>query len=86
MAMRLTRAEKEWLAEVQMLLNKCPSDRLGFYTIGDAQVSVYDRRKDEKITDLQDNSNMDFCQAVRHAEAETDYALDFPQCVHSTAG
>lgn len=84
---KLTKAEMAWLNKVQAVLDECPSDRLGFYTIGDAQVTVYDRSKDKKVYDLLDSSDrIDFCTAVEKVSAGTGMTLDFPSCVHSTSG
>lgn len=84
---KLTKAEKDWIAKVQAVLDECPSERLGFYTIGDANVTVYDRSKDSKIYDILDrNDRMDFCSGVDQASADTGFTIDFPSSVHSTAG
>jgi hypothetical protein len=85
--MKLTRDERKWLRDVQRVLDACPSDRLGFYTIGDPQVTVYNRTKEEKINALMDaHDKMDFPQAVQDAKADLHINLDFPACVHSVAG
>lgn len=42
-AKSLTKAEMKWIAELQELLNACPSKRLGAYTIGDPVVTIFDR-------------------------------------------
>lgn len=85
---RLTKAEKAWLEKLQTVLNECPSDRLGFYTIGDANVTVYDRSKEKAIDDEMWGSSRspDFCQAVDKMNAGFGFSLDFPALVHSTAG
>jgi hypothetical protein len=84
--MKLTPAERQWLADVQTVLDRCPSDRFGFYTIGDAQVTVYDRRQEAKINELMDTNQVsDFPIAVDRLKAEIT-ELNFPQCVHSVAG
>lgn len=84
---KLTKAEKDWIAKVQAVLDECPSDRLGFYTIGDSNVTIYDRSKDAKIYDILDeNDRMDFCSGVDKAKADTGHELMFPSNVHSTAG
>ncbi|MBO9427887.1 hypothetical protein [Sulfitobacter sp. R18_1] len=83
--MQLTREEKKWLEDVQNLLDKCPSDRLGFFTIGDANLTVYDRRKDLEIDDIQDTKRRDFCNAVEDVDARITQ-LTFPSSVHSTSG
>lgn len=86
--MKLNKAEREWLAEMQHLLDTCPSKRLGFYTIGDAAVALYDRRKEEEIGELQ-NRGKDFSFAVYEADAEIEKwkgYLTFPALVHSVSG
>ena len=83
--MQLTREEKKWLEDVQNLLDKCPSDRLGFFTIGDANLTVYDRRKDLEIDEIQDTKGRDFCNAVEDVGGFIK-KLNFPAAVHSTSG
>jgi len=82
---KLNAAEKKWIADLQAVLDACPSKRLGFYTIGDPTVSIYDLRKEKQINDAQDRGG-DFCQAVLAVGAEIDVSLVFPSNVHSTAG
>lgn len=84
---RLTKAERKWLDEMQEVLNRCPSKRLGFYTIGDPQIIVYDRSKESEIERILDNRESgDWCGCVLNAGANFDEWLDFPASVHSTAG
>lgn len=40
---QLTTEELHWLKQFQKLMNKCPSKRLGCYTIGDADIVIYDK-------------------------------------------
>lgn len=82
---RLTAQETAYLAELQAVLDRCPP-RLGFYTIGDPCLTVYDRTKEEKINDIHDNSNGEFSGAVVKAKADFGVQIDFPCNVHSTAG
>lgn len=82
---KLTKAEKKWLDELQEVLNRCPSKNLGFYTIGDPSLHVYDLRKEQQIDDYMDRHNHDFCHAVKVLDAGH-CDLDFPAQVHSTAG
>lgn len=91
--MKLTIQERAWLHKLQVLLDACPSERIGFYTIGDPDVSIYDRTKDEEIDDLMDRGNHDFGYAVEKAGAGIEpaaggsvYFLRFPANVHSVAG
>jgi hypothetical protein len=73
--------ERAWVKRVQKLLNSCPSDRLGFFTIGDRSVEIYDKSYDEEI----EAHGRDFCQGVRAVGAHL-AELTFPSNVHSTAG
>ena len=85
--MRATKVEKDWIAKLQAVLDECPTRRIGFYTVGDASLSVYDRTKEKLIGDCQD-SGADFCHAVQKAKAEISNvdSIDFPALVHSTSG
>lgn len=83
---KLTAEERKWLRKVQKALNECPSDRIGFYTIGDPQLVIYDRSKEEEIEAIMDSSHSDWCGCVREAEADFDEVLYFPAHVLSTAG
>jgi hypothetical protein len=85
MESKSTKEEKSWLRKMQNLLNKCPSDRLGFYTIGDKNVTVYDKSKDRQINEYTSGQRNDFCNGVEEFEAELG-DLVFPSDVHSTAG
>lgn len=79
----LTKDEAAWVKKVQTLLNKCPSKRLGFYTVGDADVMIYDKSKDvDRINGLQDR---DFCHTVQDLDAGLGRIV-FHSNVHSTAG
>lgn len=79
----LTKDEKRWIKRVQKALNECPSDRFGFYTIGDRDVEIYD--KSNKKVELIYETGTDFCVAVEGADASLG-ELRFPSQVHSTAG
>ncbi|MEL5661951.1 hypothetical protein PTT73_10500 [Serratia ureilytica] len=81
----LTAAERKWLNDVQKVLNRCPSTRLGFFTIGDKDVFVYDKRLDKQIDELQDSGGRDFGLVVNDLDAGFG-ELTFPSHVHSTAG
>jgi hypothetical protein len=86
MQSELTKVEKSWLRKVQNLLNKCPSDRIGFYTIGDKDLTVYDYSKEAEITEYNDNGTArDFSEGVDEFEASLG-GLIFPNQVHSVAG
>lgn len=81
----LTAAEKKWLTSLQEVLDACPSKRLGFYTIGDPTVEVYDKRRDAKIdATLESGKATDFGPAVSLCKAHLG-TISFPSQVHSTA-
>lgn len=83
---KLTKKEQAWLDELQAVLNRCPSKRIGFYTIGDKDVYVYDRSKDSQISSYLDRrGSADFCTATRALDADFT-SINFPAAVHSTAG
>jgi len=80
-----TLEESKWVKRLQKVLKDCPSNRLGFYTIGDREVHIYDRDKEREIDVAFNNHNVDFCQAVEGNDASLGI-LRFPNLVHSTAG
>lgn len=84
---KLTKKEQEWLEEFQAVLDRCPSNRLAFYTTGDPTVTVYDYRMNEKICSEVDSRSMynDFGPAAHHLGAILG-VLRFPNNVASTAG
>ncbi|MEQ9844579.1 hypothetical protein [Pectobacterium brasiliense] len=57
----LTRAEKKWLEDVQAALDRCPSERIGFFTIGDRTVYLWDVDKADAVND----HRCDFYDAVK---------------------
>lgn len=83
---KLTKQEREWLNEVQAVLNKCPSYRLGFYTTGDSSVTVFDDNKAYEINSYVDNNRVDYCTAAHAVDALLGFELHFPNQVLSTAG
>jgi hypothetical protein len=84
----LTKKERDWIAELQTVLDKCPSKRLGFFTIGDPDITIYDLNKHKKITELMNkHGNYDFCTAVDELDAGfVGGYINFPSPVASTAG
>ncbi|MBH3027187.1 hypothetical protein I5Q96_11155 [Serratia marcescens] len=82
---KLNKKERVWLDELQEVLNRCPSERLGFFTVGDPKIHIYDRSKERLIDDYMDSNGLDFCKCVRAINADFG-DLDFPAAVHSTAG
>lgn len=84
--MNLTKAEKAWVAEVQAALDKCPSTRLGFATIGDCDLTIFDLRGMEKIYAKLERGKADFIPAADKLGLVAAQRLNFPQPVESAAG
>lgn len=83
---QLTREEKSWLKRLQKVMDECPSpDRIGFYTVGDPDVSLYDRSLQEEINNRLDRGE-DFGGACEYEDAGFNASIRFPSNVHSTAG
>lgn len=83
---RLTAKEIEYLAELQAVLDRCPP-RLGFFTIGDPSLTVYDRSKESQISAYyESHDSTDFCTCVDAAKAGFGVQLTFTAPVHSTSG
>lgn len=83
----LTKEEKAWVRRVQKALDSCPSDRIGFYTVGDREVTLYDRSKEAEIHAMMDRGEAsDFGPAVDKCDADLIASLSFPAMVHSVAG
>lgn len=70
----LTKKERAWLNDLQDVLDRCPSPKkIGFYTIGDKNIYLYDlRRMDEIMEALDNRSSMDWCAAVHDMNAGFD--------------
>lgn len=84
----LTKKEQAWVDELQDVLNRCPSPKkIGFYTIGDPTIFLYDLRKVNEVEKALDSRGAsDWCQAVKAVDAHIDEVIIFPSPVESTAG
>ena len=84
----LNKKERAWIDELQAVLDRCPSPKkIGFYTIGDPNINLYDlRRIDEVMEALDSRQSSDWCIAVQDIGAGFDEHIDFPSAVESTAG
>lgn len=51
----LTKEEKKWVKQMNALLKKCPSKRIGFYTIGDEDIGIYDKSYQNEINAAHDD-------------------------------
>ncbi|HIH7354519.1 TPA: hypothetical protein ACYRHH_004593 [Escherichia coli] len=76
----LTKKEQAWLSELQNVLDRCPSPKkIGFYTIGDKNIYLYDLcRMDEIMEALDNRSSMDWCVAVHDMNAGFEEKILFP--------
>lgn len=80
----LTEEEEAYLAQLQTMLMSPPSERIGFYTVGDGALHVYDRSKENLIQERNQDS-VDFCRAVD----EVGGSLGTVRCkcqIHSVSG
>jgi len=82
----LTKEEKAWVKQLNALLDKCPSKRLAFATIGDCDVSIFDVTRYNDICDEQERGGGEFIPAANRIGALFDERLNFPNQVESTAG
>lgn len=82
----LTKQEKAWVKKLNKLLAECPSDRIGFATIGDSDVFMFDLTRYDEICRKLDRGGWDFMPAAQHIGAKFDEVLTFPASVESTSG
>ena len=82
----LTKQEKSWVKKLNKLLAECPSDRIGFATIGDSDVFMFDLTRYDEISSKLDRGGWDFMPTAQHIGAKFDEVLTFPANVESTAG
>jgi len=82
----LTKEEKAWIKKVEKLLLNPPSNRMGLYTIGDPELTVYDLTKLIDIHESMDsNESSDFCVAVDKLDARLG-GIKTKMNIMSTAG
>lgn len=80
---KLTAKEKAWIAEVNEVLARCPSKRLGFYTIGDPQVEVFLIKHQEPCDEQQE----DLPRYLSRVDGVmTDATMYFPSAVNGVCG
>lgn len=85
MSRELTDDEAKWIKKLNRVLSQCPSERLGFYTVGDASIEIYDLNMQGEIDALMDRKGRDLGPAAEEVDAKLS-RLKFPSNVHSTAG
>lgn len=77
---------KVWLAKLQAVLNECPSDRLGFTTVGDCSVGVYDCTRHIEAAEYLDRNGGEYDTAIERIGALFPLALELPNPVEGVAG
>lgn len=82
----LTKAEKAWLDKLQAVLSECPSSRLGFTTVGDCSVRVYDCTRHIEAAEDLDRNGGEYDTAIERIGAMFPVALEFPRPVEGVAG
>lgn len=83
---KLTKAEKAWVDGLNKMLAACPSDRIGFATIGDRDVTLFDMSYLGAIGKELDRGGNDFVPTAAKLGATFSEVLNFPNPVESTAG
>jgi len=82
----LSKAEINWLKRLEKLLMNPPTKRIGFYTIGDANLQAYDSRFEDHIHHRLDNGlSSDFCVATSDLDVDL-MSVKSAVNIHSTAG
>lgn len=83
MTSKITKKELAWLDEVNAVLARCPSpEKIGFFTIGDPVIGLYDLRRDKEISD----SNDDLVRVAQQNGWLFDERLEFPSAVKGVCG
>ncbi|MGP1691115.1 MAG: hypothetical protein ACTS6O_01285 [Giesbergeria sp.] len=82
----LTQAEKKWLADLQSVLDACPSDRLGAYTVGDPYVGFFDRKVCSAWLLANPRAELDVGEELRVSGADLKASIRFPFNVDSRSG
>ncbi|HAV1601556.1 TPA: hypothetical protein JG832_002446 [Enterobacter hormaechei subsp. xiangfangensis] len=83
---KLTAVERDWVKRMQKLLSECPSSRIGFATIGDAEVFLFDVKFYDDICHKLDHGGGDFLPIAQNMGATFEESLHFPNPVESTSG
>ncbi|EPK7771236.1 hypothetical protein QFL30_003569 [Klebsiella oxytoca] len=80
---KLTKKEQAWVNEVNAVLERCPSpEKIGFFTVGDSAVGLYDLRHDKEISDTND----DLIVVAQRKGWSFDERLEFPSAVNGVCG
>lgn len=80
---KLTKKEQAWVDAVNAVLARCPSpEKIGFFTIGDPVIGLYDLRRDKEISDSDD----DLVRVAQQSGWLFDERLEFPSAVNGVCG
>lgn len=79
----LTAKEQKWIDGLQKHLDKCPSNRLGFYTIGDNTIFLYNLEFEEEILA---HGQDDLARILKMNGWGFDEVLFFPNAVEGVCG
>lgn len=74
----LTADEMKWLRALQKHLDKCPSNRLASYTMGDSSLFIYDRLARDEWVAQHGEGNFLEVNLIKNAKADLDCVLRFP--------
>lgn len=80
----MTKKESDWVDKMNKLLAKCPSDRLGFFTIGDHYVCMFNTDILSEDSKLLDNTDLVGIAASEGALFEE--VIYFPNAVNGVCG
>ncbi|UPU16047.1 hypothetical protein OTAKU_00580 [Serratia phage vB_SmaM-Otaku] len=80
---KLTKKERDWIDRVNSVLAECPSPgKIGFFTIGDSTVGLYDLRHDNAIAASDD----DLVRVAHRNGWLFDESIYFPSSVNGVCG
>lgn len=66
----LTKAEKAWVQKLQAVLNECPSERIGGFTTGMNDITLYDESFNNEIDEIQTLKNREMAPVVGELGAD----------------
>jgi len=84
----MTKEERAWVRKMNKLLGECPNPGWGFYTIGDHEVTIYDRTALLESGHYDENDDLVDCIGAAESDGhliEID-ELRFPKAVEGVCG
>ncbi|CAI0829742.1 hypothetical protein [Serratia entomophila] len=80
---KLNKKERDWIDRLNAVLAECPSpEKIGFFTIGDNSVGLYDLRHDDEISATDD----DLVRVAQRNGWLFDETIEFPSSVNGVCG